>query len=128
MLLWRIRSNESYDLELYKAGHHYIKADVHEWLTFIKKNKLVLLNEVKNSVDDIKLDVLNCIGYIEDTATYSLYTDDGISREPQAQYFDLKFAYNGELTITHKGNIGCKTIHYDIVTADQKRHKGVYHV
>ncbi len=128
MLLWRIRSNESYDLESYEAGHHYIKADVHEWLTFIKKNKLVLLNEVKNSVDDIKLEVLNCIGYVEDTATYSLYTDDGISREPQAQYFDLKFAYNGDLTITHKGNIGCKTIHYDIVTADQKRHKGVYHV
>jgi len=129
MMLWRIRSNESYDLENYTTGHHYIDAKTHEWLTFIKKNHLVLLNDVKNNVEEITLDNIHVIGLIDDKGSYSLYTDDGISREPSPVYFNIEATYeNGILKLTHSGDIGCKNIHFDIMTMDQKRHKGVYHV
>jgi len=128
MLLWRLRSENDYDLEITSKGHEYIKADTHEWLSFIRRNRLVLLNEVKNSVDDIEMNEMTCVGYIEDEGVYRLYHDDGISRQPEAKYFELKVDYKDGLIFSHTGDIGCNTINYDIMTTDNKRHKGVYHV
>lgn len=128
MLQWRIRSNEDYDLEYIHQGHHYVTAHLNEWLNYIKENSLIALNEVKNNVEEIQLDELKVIGYVKDEASYTLYHDDGISRKPVGEYFELKVTYDGALVFDHQGDIGLKKVVYDIVTSDNKRHKGVYHV
>lgn len=128
MLQWKIRTHESYDLDLLEKGHHYAQADTHEWLNYITENSLIVLNDVKNNVEEIQLDEIHLIGYVKDEANYTLYTDDGISRKPVIDEFEFHVKYDGTLTVSHHGEIGCKTVNYDIVTSDNKRHKGVYHV
>lgn len=129
MMLWRIKSEESYDLESYKKGHHFINADTEEWLTFIKSNKMVMLNEVSNTVDDIELKNIKLIGNLDVKASYELYTDDGISRNAKGDIVMMHASYDkGEIKIVIEGNHSIKTVQYDIITSDQKRHKGVYHV
>lgn len=128
MLLWRLRGDTDYDYEIMPKGHHFVKAETHEWLNFIRKDQLVVLNEVKNNVEKISSDQLRMFGYIEDEGSYSLYTDDGISRTPNPEYFTINVSYDKEIKFVVEGDIGCQALVYDLMTSDGKRHKGVYHV
>jgi len=128
MLQYRVSSDEEYDLVEQDMGHHYVAVETKEWLNYLTKGTLIILNEVKNNVEDIQLDLINIIGYVDKEAEYDLYTDDGITRNAKENNFAIKVKYDGEIHLTHIGDIGCNTIQYDIVTTDHKGHKGVYHV
>lgn len=129
MLKWQITSVEDYTLEPMAEGHHYIKIDTDQWVNFIRKNHLVVMNEAANRIEETNIERLSIIGYIESEASYELYHDDGISREPEGEMLKIKASYVGNvLVISHEGTVNCKEIAFDIVTGDGARHKGVYHV
>lgn len=84
MLMVRMRSAEERTEELMEKGHHYVDIPLNELVFFVKKNHLlplaVLDEEVKSSED---VDGSRCewIGYVEDTAEYLYYHDDGITKK-----------------------------------------------
>ncbi|MCH4888287.1 alpha-glucosidase [Acidaminobacter sp. JC074] len=128
MLEYKIKSNDNYALELRESGHQYVQVQTKEWLNYLRQGTLLILNEVKNKVEDISVETLDLIGFVDKDASYQVYSDDGISRDAEASYFDIHVKYDGQIHLSHTGDIGCKEISYDIVTTDNKRHKGVYHV
>lgn len=125
-VVWRIQSFEDYRMDLYMPGHHYIEAELNETIIGLKKDCLILLNQPENRVDDISLDRMTCIGYIENEASYQLYSDDGETFE-EGQTMTVTITYDKQLEFSVENPL-CKEIVYDVMTSDNRRHKGVYHV
>lgn len=129
MLKWQIKSEDDYSLEAIEMGHHYFKANTDEWLNFIRVNQMVILNKSCNRIESIDTTEVKCLGYIKDEGSYELYTDDGISREPTGECLKLMVSYDGQtLKFKHTGTGPISIINYEIITTDQVKHKGVYHV
>lgn len=129
MLLWQLKAHNDYEMKVYEKGHHYIEAPLDTTTTFIRQNKLVVLNQPAKRIDDINMDILELKGFVEDQASYVLYDDDGISRQVEKKEMLIHVTYeNGQLNVTTEGHTLCQKIVYDIMTSDQNRHKGEYHV
>lgn len=133
MLFWKLKTADDYDFNLMDAGHHYIDVYVDEVPTFIRKNKLVVLTESALNVDKISTSSIEIVGYVETEATYSFYSDDGISKDTNSSksYLDIIIeSVDSNIVVSHKlmGISDVKEIHYDVITSDNNRKKGVYYV
>ena len=74
-------SLEDITYEVIKKGHHYINAEINEIMFFIRKDKMIVLGDYAKNVESINNEQLKVIAFVDNKAKYSLYDDDGISKE-----------------------------------------------
>lgn len=80
MKMIRFRSYDDYDEEILDKGDHYIEVGLDEVLLFIKKDHIVPVTKPALSTKDMDFNDLSCFEYVTQPVTYTLYDDDGISR------------------------------------------------
>ena len=81
MLLCRGDINSNFTFQLYNKGYNFFEYHMDEIIFFVRKNKIFPLANSKNKVDEIKLEELEFIAFVEDKAEYYLYDDDGIHKK-----------------------------------------------
>ncbi len=80
MVLWRIRNFEALEkqpFEQMQAGFHYVPLAMEEFPIFLRPNKLMVVTKPENRVSKLDTAHLIVIGYVENTAEYVYYDDDG---------------------------------------------------
>lgn len=80
MKLVRFRSGKDYEEEILSAGHHYVSMPLGEVVLFIRPDKLVVLSEGGECVEDVDFENVHPLGFVKKQAVYEYYLDDGISR------------------------------------------------
>lgn len=115
MKLYRMRSPEDMDTEVFSAGYHYIRAEINEVLMFVRPNCIIpIAANAGYSVKDTDWSSLLLLHYVEDVAEYVLYDDDGYEKtycmdEHTAKIQvtkDGEFTVNGKLS--KKCTVSCK--------------------
>ncbi|WP_297632988.1 TIM-barrel domain-containing protein [uncultured Clostridium sp.] len=81
MLLVKGKSLENLEYKVMEKGHHYIEAELDEVIFFIRKDKMLVLGEVAESVQAIDEKTIKVKAFIETEGSYTLYNDDGISKD-----------------------------------------------
>lgn len=81
------------------AGHHYIEASLTEIVFFLRRGHLLPLAPAAESVKDLDPSHLTLIGYLNGPCTYTLYDDDGISKD-----FDLD-KHTEPITVSPDGSV-----------------------
>lgn len=92
MLFIRFTDEEHYICEPMKAGHHFIEVALNEVPMFLRPGHLLPLCPAANCTDQLDLDPAHFTLIANGEAEYTLYTDDGFSRdyENPANYVILK--------------------------------------
>ncbi len=83
MMMVRLNSLENMTCEVMKRGHHYVDVALNEVVFFVKKNHalpLAVLEDDVKTISDLTDSKYRWIGFVEDTAEYVLYNDDGMSK------------------------------------------------
>ena len=62
-------------------GDHYIDAGLDQLIFFIKKNTAIPMAKPALRVKDIDPSTIRMLGWLEETYTYELYDDDGLSKD-----------------------------------------------
>lgn len=91
MMMVRMKSLEDRTFVVMKKGHHYVDIALNEVVIFVKRNHilpLAVLNHDVKTVNDIEDSNYEWIGFVEKSAEYVLYDDDGISKNyvPQKEW------------------------------------------
>ena len=81
MKLYRFRGAESVTSEILEAGMHYLPVALDEVIFFVRPNHLVPCCKDADCVADLDESTLSLLGFVETEASYTLYHDDGFSRE-----------------------------------------------
>ena len=102
MLLITTTGPEDIRLKLMTAGHHYVPVAENELIFFLRKGHLLpLAAPAKNTaaVDDTRLQIIAWPGT---EASYTLYSDDGVSKdyENPANLSDIQLSSDGRITYT----------------------------
>ena len=82
MAMWRIDAFENIEtlpFSLKEAGHHYIDVLTHEFVTFLRPDKLITITKPANRVSKLDLADLIVIGYVPKKAVYTYFDDDGVT-------------------------------------------------
>lgn len=79
MLCLTMRSLKDFDAIQLPKGHHYLPVDTHEFTIFIRKNKILVMGDSALSTAQLDDTSLYIFAYVEDSASYSYYHDDGYS-------------------------------------------------
>lgn len=98
MAMLRFRSLQDYDVEILAKGHHYVDAGLYEMIIFLRPDKILLLGEGGESVQEIKTDKIKAIAYVREGASYDWYDDDGEGKD-----YDNPDHYS-RITIDREGN------------------------
>ena len=80
MLLITSSGPEDFRCRKMKAGHHYVKAAAEEVIFFLRKGQLLPLAAPAANVAETDTSHLTVIAYPGEDCSYTLYEDDGISR------------------------------------------------
>lgn len=81
MMMVKYKSREEYTTELLEKGDHYIEIALEEFAIFIRKNHLLVLSTGAECVEELEENKLAVLGYVESSAEYVLYQDDGFSKD-----------------------------------------------
>ena len=81
MLMIKFKSLTERMRTIMPKGHHYIEVALEEMICFIRPNHLVPLSGGGESVEAIDETYLELCGFVEEEATYTLYQDDGFSKD-----------------------------------------------
>ena len=81
MKLYRMRSPEDMDEEMYAKGIHFVCAAPNEVLLFVRAGRLVPVAKAASCVADLDMGHLGLLGFVDNKdAVYELYDDDGYSK------------------------------------------------
>ncbi len=91
MLMVRMSAMDNRSCEVMEKGHYYIEIALNELVFFVRKNHVLPLARLGDSVlttADLEESSYEWLGYVTDQAEYELYTDDGISKDyiPEEQW------------------------------------------
>jgi alpha-glucosidase len=89
MLLCKLNSEGKLIFEVCNEGNRFFYCKLEETIFFIRKNKMLPLVETKNRVKDLSLEELNLIVFVDQKAEYTLYDDDGTTKEYRNNKFNL---------------------------------------
>lgn len=103
MLLVLFDKADSFTLKKMKKGHHYIEVALHQVPIFIMKNRIIPLCESGENTRSLDVNNLTLIGWTDSTAQYSLYTDDGISKNNKSEKTIVISAENGSVDVDCSG-------------------------
>lgn len=81
MLLWTTSGVDDKNFKVVNKGHTYIDLELKELPIFIRKNRMLVICNPENRVEKLSTKELNVVAFIEDKAVYTLFDDDGISKE-----------------------------------------------
>lgn len=84
MLMIRMKSLEERNYQVLEKGHHYVDAALNELVVFVKKNHmlpLAVLGEQVKTTADLDESGYEWVGFVEESAEYILYTDDGRTKK-----------------------------------------------
>lgn len=81
MMLVRMHSADSYETEVLPKGHHYVEVALDELIFFIRNQKAIPFADTAENTAKTDLDTLQLLGY--PGCKYTLYTDNGISPNPE---------------------------------------------
>lgn len=81
MKMIKFRSLNDYDEINMLKGDHYIDVALNEVLLFIRKDHLVVMAKPAQTTREMDFDNLSVLGYIENDIEYTLYDDDGYTRD-----------------------------------------------
>lgn len=98
MAMLRFRSLQDYDVEILAKGHHYVVAGLYEMIIFLRPDKILLLGEGGESVQELKADKIKAIAYVREGASYDWYDDDGEGKD-----YDNPDHYS-QIVIDREGN------------------------
>jgi alpha-glucosidase len=90
MMLVRMRTCDDYETEILPQGHHYIKAELEELVFFIRNDKAIPFCESVENTKQIDIGSIKLLGYSGNS--YTLYTDNGISPNPQDSLKIIEFS------------------------------------
>ena len=80
-MLVRMKSYDNYETEILPKGHHYVPVALDELVFFIRNQKAIPFAEPAESTAKTDLSTLRLLGYAD--ASYELYTDNGVSPDPE---------------------------------------------
>ena len=103
MMAVKMRSLTEYDCKVLKKGHHYVDAELNEIIFFIRPNHILPMTYGGEFTEEVDYTTLKVFGYVKKDAAYTLYTDDGISKnyEDKENYIDIKVDKNGTVTVSN---------------------------
>ena len=81
MKLIKFRSADNYTEQVLEAGHHYIALALEETAVLIRLNHILPLAKPVQCVDELDEENLTLLSFAEESCRYTLYHDDGRSRE-----------------------------------------------
>lgn len=112
------------ELTVLNPGVHYVSYDLDELKFFLRRNKMMVYGEASLNEKSMKKDSLNLLGFVDGEATYTLYSDDGLSfdyEEGQVSRTKIQVTKkdNGDYKISVENNhIDLKTITLTLVDAN----------
>ncbi|MBQ9142846.1 MAG: alpha-glucosidase [Lachnospiraceae bacterium] len=90
MKLIRFRSAVDYEEEVLTKGHHYVEVPLDEVVVFLKPDKLIVLSDGGEFVEEVEFEKVKTISYVKTEATYEYYHDNGYSRDcEKPEYFTI---------------------------------------
>lgn len=103
MMAVKMRSLTEYDCKVLKKGHHYVDAELNEIIFFIRPNHIVPMTYGGEFTEEVDYETLKVFGYVKKDAAYTLYTDDGISKnyEDKENYIEIKADKDGNVTVSN---------------------------
>lgn len=126
MLLWKVKNHKDISLNKIEKGHHYIDIDLSEFAMFIRKNKLFVLGDSAQSTEKLNNKELNIIAYVSDRVEYTLYSDDGISKNCDSSNIEINIDFDGtdyDITVENNGNDEVEKLNFTIITDTGKEFK-----
>lgn len=81
MLLITSSGPDDFRFQTMEAGHHYVPVAADEVIFFLRKGHLLPLAKTAENVAKMDTRELTVIAYLNGTAAYTLYDDDGISKD-----------------------------------------------
>lgn len=102
MLMIRFTCGEQYETQVLKKGDHYISVSLEEVVCFLRKDKILLLGQAKQSVPELEDTPLDLIAFVEKQAVYSYYEDDGISTKENGTVTVVTVTKTGEIQSNHR--------------------------
>jgi alpha-glucosidase len=132
-LLWKVKNHKSRNLKVLEKGYNFIQVKLDEMLIFIKKGSFVILSEPMNFVGEKNVIKLTALGFVENEATLTYYTDNGVDYSfENGLYCELKIRVKRakddfEAEIIKMGEFDCKikTIEFEIYDIKGNLHKFV---
>lgn len=124
MLLWKVKNSNEISLEKIEAGHNYIKTEIDEFNLFIRKNKIFVLGNPAQSIEKLDNSRVKVISYLKDKAQYTLYDDDGITKDfEKGKYNTIEIELTlidgkHKIDIKNNGNKNIKEIEFIIITEE----------
>lgn len=124
MLLCRVSSPKEKSFTFYTEGNHYIEAKLEETIFFIRPDKMLLLGKVLNYVGEEILSELTIIVYLENSAKYEFYDDDGFDKNLENHSLITILVEDKETSIDTsikviKGSTNIKKINLEIYSKNQ---------
>lgn len=80
MMLVRFFDENNYETQIMEKGDYYIPVALNEVVFFIRENKLLPLCQSAQNTAELDRNSLQLLGFVTDKASYTLYDDDGISK------------------------------------------------
>ncbi len=96
MKMVKFRSAHEYTEQILEAGHHYVTLSLEEVVVFIRINHILPMAEPVQHVDDIDENTLTLLSFADQPCKYTLYHDDGISRNYDDPEHYTIYAVNGK--------------------------------
>lgn len=81
MAMLRFRGVDDYDTEILPAGHHYVEAGLFEMLVFVRPDKILVLTDGGEYVDEVDCDHVKALAFVKTKAEYVWYEDDGMGKD-----------------------------------------------
>ena len=104
MAMVRFRSLTDYDTEILPAGHHYVKAGLFEMLLFIRPDRMLLLTEGGEYMDQVEEEHVTALAFVKNKAVYQWYEDDGMSKDYENPENYGKVIIEKDGTCTYEGS------------------------
>lgn len=83
MMMVRMRTYEDFDTVLMEKGDHYIQIGLADVIFFIRKDHIVPMAKPAMNTARMNFNELSILGYVEHAITYTLYDDDGYTKDYQ---------------------------------------------
>ncbi|MCT4606904.1 MAG: DUF5110 domain-containing protein [Marinisporobacter sp.] len=121
MLLWKVEDYRNRSYQVLKKGHLYLEVDLKETPIFIRKNKMLVLGESANNVENMDNRELYVIAFVTEKAKYSYYDDDGKSYDyKKGKYSEIiieieKTNEEYDIKVDPRDNKQVEKIHFEII-------------
>ncbi|MDE6313448.1 MAG: alpha-glucosidase [Lachnospiraceae bacterium] len=102
MMAVKMRSLTEYDCKVLEKGHHYVDVASNELIFFVRENRIIPMTTGGEFTEQLDFTNLKILGYVTKKAKYSLYTDDGVSKDydnPE-NYVEIKVDKTGKAVVS----------------------------